>query len=186
MRKISTFCFLTINGYYKGSKEDISWHIHSEEGNRFSEEQLKSGNVLLFGRVTYEMMQQFWTSEEARSRYPEVARMMNEAEKVVLSRTLSAATWQNSRLISENALTAIRQFKATAGKNITILGSGSIVRQLSEMAMIDEYQFMIDPLAIGKGTPLFEGLEHTLSLKLKETDILQSTGTLLLTYERKD
>ena len=177
---------MTVNGYYKGNKDDISWHIHSKEGNRFSEEQLKSGNILLLGRVTYEMMYQFWTSKEARDSYPEVARMMNEAEKIVLSQTLSSVTWQNSRLINENALIALRQLKASKGKDITILGSGSIVRQLSDAAMIDEYQFMIDPLAIGKGTPLFEGMEHTLSLKLKETNILKSTGTLLLTYERQD
>ncbi|MFA6946444.1 MAG: hypothetical protein WC220_11145 [Pedobacter sp.] len=60
MRKITAFIFLTINSCYKGLNEDISWHIHGEEGNEFSENQLKADNILLFGRKTYEMMISFW------------------------------------------------------------------------------------------------------------------------------
>jgi tryptophan-rich sensory protein len=96
MRKLTVFNFVTINGYFKGSKGDISWHRHGAEENEYAAASLKSGNTLLFGRVTYEMMASYWPTPVAIKNDPIVARGMNNADKIVFSRTLKKAEWDNT------------------------------------------------------------------------------------------
>lgn len=181
MGKLSVFNFITLNGYFKGSGEDISWHKHDEEGTKFSEENMKSGNILLFGSVTYKMMANFWPSQMAYKNFPVVAEGMNNAEKIVFSKTLLKAEWKNTRIIKDNIVEEIKILKEQ-GKNMTILGSGSIVSLFAEHSLIDEYQFMVDPIAIGDGTTIFKGITHQLNLKLANTKTFKS-GSILLSYE---
>lgn len=184
MRKIKSFNFITLNGFFKGEDEDISWHLHGEEGNKFSEEQLKSQNVLLFGRCTYEMMQGFWTSQMAFDNYPIVANQMNSSEKIVITNSLKKSDWQNTKIFKGNMLDNIKQLVSSPGNDITILGSGSIVSQLTDAGLIDSYQFLIDPIAITSGVHLFETLEKHLSLNLIDCKIFKTSGQVLLTYNR--
>ncbi len=185
MNKITAFTFLTINGFYKGLNDDISWHVHGEEGNKYSEDQLAAGNILLFGRKTYEMMNSFWPTQMAFDLYPKVAEGMNNAEKIVLSNSLTKASWQHTKIISDNVIDQIKQLKSTTSKNITILGSGSIVSLLTDAGLIDEYEFLIDPIAIGNGTPIFENINAQLTLKLVSTKVFDKSGQILLTYTSK-
>jgi dihydrofolate reductase len=106
---------------------------------------------------------------------------MNKAEKIVFSKTLKKADWQNTRIISENILDEIRKLKEGAGKGMTLLGSGSILTQMADAGLIDEYQIMIDPVAITKGTPIFKNIKHQLDLKLTNTRTFKS-GAVLLCY----
>ncbi len=182
MRKLSVFNFITLNGFYKGPNEDISWHRHGAEENAYSEEALKSGNILLFGRVTYEMMAGFWPTPMAIQNNPVVAEGMNNADKIVFSRTLEKVEWNNTRLIKDNIVEEIKKLKQLPGKDITILGSGSILTQFAEQGLIDEYQFMIDPVAISNGTPIFKNISHKLDLVLTATRTFKS-GTVLLCYQ---
>jgi dihydrofolate reductase len=78
MRKLNCFNFISLNGFYKGANEDLSWHNHDEEGARFSEENLKGGATLVFGRVTYQMMEKSWTSEALIKNLPKIAEGMNK------------------------------------------------------------------------------------------------------------
>lgn len=91
MRKLTAFIFTTLNGFYKGEKNDISWHGHGKEESEFSEEMLKQNNILLFGRKTYENMLAFWPTPAAKEHFPEVARGMNSVEKIVFSNSLKKA-----------------------------------------------------------------------------------------------
>lgn len=182
MRTVSCFNFLTLDGYYKGLHEDISWHRHGGEEAAFSAERSQSDNILLFGRKTYEMMASFWPSAMAAEQFPEVAKGMNRAKKMIVSSTLKKADWTNSSIISGNLTQKIVQLKQTAEHDITILGSGSIVSQLAAENLIDEYVFMIDPVAIGKGTPLFAGLSSGINFQLINSRIFNS-GVVLLTYK---
>lgn len=184
MRTISAFNFLTINGYYKGINEDISWHIHGEEGNQYSIDQLQSGNILLFGRVTYEMMYSFWPTDMAYSLFPIVAEKMNAAEKIVVSNSLKSADWQNSRIISGDLISQISQLKNSPGKNISILGSGTLITALTDAGLIDHYDFLMDPLAIGNGTPIFQNIKNTLRLELTRTRVFEKSGSILLSYRK--
>lgn len=176
---------MTINGYFKGLNDDISWHIHGEEGNEFSENQLEADNILLFGRKTYEMMSSFWPTKMAYDNFPKVAERMNNSEKIVLTNSLTKADWQNTTILTGNTVDQIRQLKDTPGKNITILGSGTIITQLTDAGLIDEYEFLIDPIAIGKGTSIFENINTKLDLTLIDSKIFKKSGAVLLTYRRK-
>lgn len=183
MRKLTAFNFVTLDGYYKGPEEDISWHNHGIEETRYSEEMLSLGNILLFGRKTYEQMVYFWTSKMAKEIFPKVAEGMNNSEKIVFStQTEPDEIWVNTRFISGNIAESIKQLKQTPGMDLTILGSGSIITQLANENLIDEYQLMIDPFAIGQGVRLFEGLKQNLKLKLIGVRTF-SGGSVLIEYK---
>src|SRR5580698_7653703 len=132
MRKLNVFNFLTLNGFYKGLNEDISWHVHGGEEGKFSEEGAQSGSTLLFGRVTYQMMEAFWPTPAAKESMPVVADGMNKAEKIVFSKTLKKADWNNTKIIKGDLIEEVKKLKKLPGVGITILGSGSIVTQLAD------------------------------------------------------
>ena len=181
MRKLTIFNFVTLDGYYKGPKEDISWHRHGEEENKYAAGNLKSGGTLLFGRVTYEMMASYWPTQVAIKNDPAVAEGMNKADKIVFSRTLKKAEWNNTRLVKDNLVEEVRKMKQQPGKDMAVLGSGSIVAQLAQAGLVDEYQIMVDPVALGEGTSIFKGLKHKLDLQLTSTKKFKS-GVVLLCY----
>jgi dihydrofolate reductase len=182
MRIVNVFNFVTLNGFYAGVNGDISWHKHGADEGKFSEEGAQSGSTLLFGRITYEMMASFWPTPMAIQNYPVVADGMNKAEKIVFSRTLKNAEWNNTRVVSDNMVEEVKKLKQSPGVGLTILGSGSIITQLADEGLIDQYQIMIDPVAIGEGVPLFKNLKHRLDLKLTSTRTFNS-GVVLLNYE---
>ncbi|WP_417236952.1 dihydrofolate reductase family protein [Bizionia paragorgiae] len=183
MRTLNSFTFITLNGYYKGKNEDTSWHKHGGEESQYSQESLQADNILLFGRTTYEMMYSFWPTPMAAEIFPEVAAGMNRAEKIVFSNSLQSADWNNSRIIRGNIAEEIRLLKTIPGKDLTILGSGSIVSQFSDAGLIDSYQILIDPLVLSEGTSLFDKLKKRLELKLVDSRIFDS-GSVLLKYQK--
>jgi dihydrofolate reductase len=178
---LSVFNFITLNGYYKGENDDISWHVHGDEEGKFSEEGAQSDNIILFGRKTYEMMSSFWPSAMAYESFPVVADGMNKTEKIVFSKTLKDAGWNNTKIISGDIIEKIKQLKETGEKDMTILGSGSIVTQFAEAGIIDHYQIMVDPVVIGKGTPIFSELTQKINLKFTGSKVFKS-GVVLLNY----
>jgi dihydrofolate reductase len=112
---------------------------------------------------------------------PVVAAGMNNSDKIVFSRTLKKAAWNNTSLIKGNLEEEIKKLKQLPGKDLTILGSGSIVTQLAVAGLIDEYQFMVDPVALGEGTSLFQGMRGLLNLKLSSARTFES-GAVVLSY----
>jgi len=182
MRKVFAFNFITLNGYFEGPKGDISWHRHGAEENKYAADNLKSGGTLLFGRVTYEMMASYWPTPLAIKNDPIVAEGMNNADKIVFSRTLKKVEWSNTRLVKDNIVEETKKMKQMSGKSITLLGSGSIVTQFADQGLIDEYQIMVDPVVIGDGTPILKGIMHRLDLKLTRTRTFKS-GVVLLCYQ---
>lgn len=187
MGKLSVFNFMTLNGYFKGPNDDTSWHQHgNEEEGEFAAEGAQSDSIILFGRKTYEMMARFWPTDAALKSMPEVAEGMNKSEKIVFSRTLKSADpivigWKNTRIVKNNIVEEVKKLKVTSKKDMTVLGSGSVLTQLAEAGLVDTYMFMIDPLALGDGTPIFKGIGHKLELQLAETRTFKS-GAVLLTY----
>ncbi len=182
MPKLGVFNLVTLDGYFAGENGDISWHNADAEFQKTAEQQSNSGNTLLFGRVTYELMAGYWTTPQALKEDPIVAKGMNSSSKIVFSRTLKKAEWSNTRLAKGNLVAEVRALKAQPGKDLTILGSGSLVAQLAEAGLIDHYQLMVNPVVLGKGKGLFDGLKTKLSLKLTKTQAFKS-GNVLLTYQ---
>jgi dihydrofolate reductase len=183
MRKLSVFNLMTLDGYIAGQGGDISWHNVDEEFQELAKQASNSGNTLLFGRVTYELMASFWPTPEAIRNDPVVAAGMNKSEKIVFSRTLDKADWNNTRLVKDDMLGEIQKLKQQSGKGLTVLGSGSIVSQLAQHGLIDEYQILINPVVIGKGKTMFSGIKHKLSLKLTQTRTF-GNGNILLSYQQ--
>ena len=184
MGKLSVYNFVSANGCFKGANDDTSWaHQNaSKELSDFASENAHGGAILLFGRKTYEMMVSYWPTDEAKKNMPEVADGMNKAEKIVFSKTLKEAKWNNTRVIKGNIEEEVKNLKKTSDKRITILGSGSIVNQLAEKGLIDEFMIMIHPVAIGNGTPFLKDISKNIELELTRTKVFKS-GPVLLCYK---
>ena len=185
MSKITSFTFITLNGFFKGPNEDTSWHPHRGEAAEYANKASDADNILLFGRKTYEMMESFWPSPMAAELFPIVAENMNKSQKIVCSHTLKKTDWQNTTILKGDIIEQLKQLKKKGKKSITILGSGSILTQLSDANLIDEYIIMLDPIVLGKGTSVFEGIKTNLELKLVSSRTFENDGIVLLNYERK-
>ncbi|MBI3520195.1 MAG: dihydrofolate reductase family protein [Bacteroidetes bacterium] len=185
MSKLTSFTFITVNGFFKGQNEDTSWHPHGGEAAKFANDASSADNILLFGRKTFEMMASFWPSPMAAELFPIVAENMNKSQKIVCSNTLKETDWKNTTIMSGEIIEQIKQLKQSTTKNITILGSGSLLTQLSDARLIDNYTIMLDPIALGKGTSIFEGIKSNLELKLLSSRVFEKDGIVLLNYERK-
>jgi dihydrofolate reductase len=182
VRKLSAFIFITLDGYFEGpGKGDVSWHRHGPEENAYALEGLKSGSALLFGRVTYDMMAGYWPTPLAMKNDPVVAEAMNRADKIVFSRTLDKAAWSGTTVVTGDLGEEVRKLKRARGKDMTLLGSGSVLTQLAEQGLVDEYQIMVDPVILGSGSKIFGGLGRKLDLDLESTRTFKS-GVVLLGY----
>jgi dihydrofolate reductase len=183
MPRLITFTMVSLDGFICDAKGDMSWaHRQDAEWKAFSAENAKGDSTLLFGRTTYEMMASFWPSAMARQSAPETAATMNSHLKVVFSRTLREATWNNTRLASGDLATEVRKLKATPGPGLVVLGSGSIVAQLAMEGLVDEFQLAVIPVVIGSGKALFAGVSRKLNLKTIKTRAF-ANGNVLLRYE---
>ena len=183
MRKLIVFNHVTLDGYFTGANGDMSWaHKQDPEWNAFVQENASGGGELLFGRITYELMASYWPTPHAIQNAAVVAEGINNTPKVVFSRTLDKASWNNTRLVKNGMAEEVRKMKKEPGKDMVILGSGSIVSQLAEAGLIDGYQIVVSPLALGKGRTMFDGIKERLPLKLTRTRTF-GNGNVLLCYE---
>jgi len=183
MRKLLVFNSVTVDGYFTDKKGDMSWaHKDDPEWNEFVAENSSSGGELLFGRITYEMMASYWPTPAAASQFPEVAEHMNNLPKVVFSRTLDSVSWQNTKLVKGDLAEEVSKLKQERGEDIVILGSGSIISQLAPEKLIDEYQLVVNPIVLGAGRTMFDGLKEKLNLKLTNSRTFRN-GNVLLSYE---
>jgi dihydrofolate reductase len=126
-------------------------------------------------------MKSYWSTPQAMKDAPLVAQGMNSADKIVFSRTLDKAEWNNTRVVRDNISEEIKKLKEESARDSTILGSGSIVTQFAQEGFIDEFQIMVHPVALAEGTSIFKGLESQLNLELTSTRAF-SSGKALLYY----
>ena len=185
MRKLIVFNQVSLDGYFVDGNGDMSWaHKPPDdaEWNAFVAENTSGGGELVFGRVTYELMTSYWPTTLATKNAPVVAERMNSLQKVVFSRTLDKASWNNTKLLKGDLAAEIRKMKKEPGPGLAILGSGSIVSQLAQEGLIDEFQTVVNPVALGKGRTMFDGIKNKLDLKLTKTRAF-GNGNVLLCYE---
>jgi dihydrofolate reductase len=157
MRKLHVFESISVDGYFTDEDDDMSWAHAGADDKEYAawvSGNASGGGALLFGRKTYQMMEAFWPTPAAAEQMPAVARGMNAAKKYVVSKTIEP-TWQNSELLAGELTKAVAQLKASKGPDITVLGSGSVAAQLGEAGLVDAYQFVIVPIALGAGRTIF-------------------------------
>jgi dihydrofolate reductase len=183
MRRLIAFEQVSLDGFFTDANGDMSWaHKQDPEWNAFAASNASGGGALLFGRVTYEMMASFWPTPAAMERAPDVAEGMNNMPKVVFSRTLQKASWKNTTLVKGDIAAEVRKMKKEPGPGMAILGSGAIVSQLAQAGLIDEFQIVVNPIVLGKGKTLFEGVKEKIALRLIKTRAF-GNGNVVLYYE---
>jgi len=182
MPTLMVFDQVTLDGYFTSANGDMSWaHKSDPEWNEFVAGNARGGGRLVFGRVTYDMMASYWPTPQAARDNPVVAKQMNAMPKIVFSKTMDKASWSNTMLIKDDPAAAMRTLKKEPGENMVILGSGSIVSQLAQAGLVDEYQIIVNPLVLGKGKTLFATVKERVGLKLTKTRAFQN-GNVLLCY----
>jgi dihydrofolate reductase len=182
MRRLTVFDSVSLDGYFTDRRGDMSWaHKDDREWNEYVAGNAAGGGVLLFGRVTYELMAAFWPTPQARQLAPAVAEAMNEGPKVVFSRTLRAAPWTNTRLVRGDLEGEVRRLKGEDGPPLVVLGSGTIVAQLAQARLVDTYQLALNAVVLGGGRTLFEGVREPFPLTLEATRPFRN-GNVVLTY----
>lgn len=185
MPKLIVFNSVSLDGYFVDAKGSMDWAhnpVADEEWDAFVAANAQGGGRLLFGRVTYDLMASYWPTPTALTSNPVVAERMNKLPKVVFSRTMDAAAWSNTTLIKSDLPAAVRKMKIDGGEGMAILGSGSIVSQLAQERLIDEFQVVVVPVVLGQGRTMFEGIKEKLSLRLIKTRAFRN-GNVLLCYE---
>lgn len=166
MGRLSVFNQVTVDGYFADADGDMSWAKASRDAefDAFVARNASGGGRLLFGRVTYEMMASYWPTSYAAHDFPVVAARMNAMPKVVFSRTLQRADWAGTRLVAGDLVGEVARLKAEPD-DLAVLGSGSLVVQLAEAGLIDEYQIVVFPLVLGSGRTMFDGMKRRLALE---------------------
>lgn len=197
MRRIVAFNRVTANGYFAGADGGLGWVVPDEEVDQLGIQGMRGTDTILFGRRTYDLFASFWphaledsdgaTDPHRPGRRSEAMRAMatwlNDTTKLVFSRTLAEVTWKNARLLRDLDPREIAAMKGAPGKGMILFGSGSIVSQLTEHGLIDEYQFVVCPVVLAGGRPLLSGLSKGLRLDLVEARAFPS-GNVLLRYAR--
>jgi dihydrofolate reductase len=178
MARLMAFNQVSLDGYFVDSNGDMSWaHKDDDEWREFAASNASGEGRLLFGRITYELMKSYWPTPLAMQN-PVVAESMNSLPKIVFSRTLRQPTWNNTRIINGDLAEEVRKLKQEPEPDIAILGSGSIIAQLAGEGLIDEYQVVVNPIALGGGRTMFEGIKEKLTLTRTFAN-----GNLLIRYE---
>jgi dihydrofolate reductase len=195
MRRIMAFNRVTADGYFTSSDGKLDWVVPEPQLDKEAGEGMSGQGAILFGRRTYEMFQAFWphaledpgTAPDPHMpgrRSPEIRAMavwINEAAKIVFSRTLEDVTWKNTRLLHAFDPREVEAMKKQPGPDMLIFGSGSIASQLTEHGLIDEYRFVVGPVLLGSGRPLISGVPKSSRLDLLEAKTYPS-GNVMLRY----
>jgi len=182
MRKLMVFNMMSLDGFIADGQGDMSWaHQHDEEWNAFVSGNVSGDALMVFGRVTYDLMAGYWPTPAAAANSPLVAKRMNQFEKIVFSRRMERASWQNTTLLKGDLTEEVKRLKAVAGPGLVILGSASLVRQLTAARLIDEYQIALNPVVLGGGKSMFAGLDERVNLKLVDSRTFKN-GNVFLTY----
>ena len=179
MRRLIVSNLMSLDGFFEGPKKELDWCVVDEEFLAYSREMLGSVDGILFGRATYEHMAGYWPSAPK----DEIAEKMNGLPKIVFSRTLAKAEWNNSRLIKNNVAQEVAKLKQHPGKDLVILGSATLASFLLQEGLIDEYRVILNPVLLGGGNPLFKGIKQRLRLNLQKTKLFGS-GVIVLYYQK--
>ena len=180
-RRIVMFNWVSADGYFAGPDGSLEWVVPDEDQAKAAAKSIPGFDTVLFGRRTYELFEGFWRHAvvddsgtvpdpyhpgRRSSEHGAIAIALNGMTKLVFSRTLKSVTWRNSRLLREFDPREIETMKRQPGKDLVVFGSGSIVSQLTQHGLIDEYQFVVCPILLGSGRPLLSDVSTRLRLDL--------------------
>jgi dihydrofolate reductase len=179
MRKLIAGINMTVDGFC-----DHTAGIADDELHQHYNHLLRSTDTILFGRITYQLMESSWPQivENPTGDKPidEFAILIDNVSKIVYSRTLKKVDWKNTILKKEISKEEIVELKRQEGKSI-LVGSPSLIVAFTQLDLIDEYQLCVHPIVLGKGLPLFKNIQERINLKLLKTKPFAS-GVVALFY----
>src|SRR5262245_15470355 len=179
LRRIIASEMVTVDGFFSGPNGELDWFVQDEEGDKFANELLDSVDAILYGRTTYQMMAGYWLHASGS-----FAEQTNRLPKLVFTSTLEETPWgewDNASPVKGLLADEIAKLKDEPGGDLVIYGSGSVVQALSRLGAIDEYRLVVNPVLLGAGRPLFDGLAERRNLKLIES-VGWPSGCVALTY----
>ena len=195
MRRIIAFDHVSADGFFAAEDGKLDWVVSDEELTQFNLANMVNADAILFGRRTYEMFESFWPEAIRDPRGAEdphhggyrsqatrrVGEWIDGATKIVFSRSRAAATWRGSFVFGEFDAARVDALKREPGKNMLLLGSGEVTRLMTRHRLIDEYQFGVVPVVLGRGRKLLDDVRVPLTMSLLESRAFP-TGTVLLRY----
>jgi dihydrofolate reductase len=190
MRKIAVLNRVSIDGFFASLNQKtwgMDWFIQDPEVDKAVHGSGDSTDTLLLGGITYKGFERSWTpwlkDPKAPKEMKAVAEELTKLTKVVFSKSLkeNEITWENTKLFHSNLIEEVKKLKQEKGGGILIMGSGTIVQQLANEGLIEDYLFIVTPVVAGEGKPLFKDVKQ-FSLKLLETKTFNS-GNVVLHYE---
>ena len=188
MRKVILLMHVSLDGFVGGPQGEVDWIKIDNEMYHDVDELLKTVDTALYGRVTYQMMENYWPTVPHNSSSTQFelhhADWVEHVHKIVFSKSLDKVTWNNTRLIKENIQEEVLKLKQQPGKDMMIFGSPSIAHLFMKLDLIDAYRIMVNPVILGKGIPLFQDINDRKKLTLLQAKTFQS-GVVGLHYERK-
>lgn len=180
MRKIIAGINMTIDGFC-----DHTAGLPDEEIHQHYAELLNNADAILYGRITFELMG-FWKTlvknPSGEKTMDDFALAMEKIPKIVFSYTLKNTDWDSAKLANQSIEEVVSQLKQQPGRDI-LIGSRSLIVELANLNLIDEYQLCIHPVVIGKGLPLFDKINDRTVFKLLKTKTFES-GAIILYYKR--
>jgi dihydrofolate reductase len=196
VRKILVFNRITIDGMFAGPDGDIDWFVPDPEIDQevFGKQQIGAPDTVLFGKTTYEMFESYWPKvaqgaanleyspegEEALIAEREIAELLTRMTKIVVSHEPRTFTWENSTAFEGELIDEVKKLKTGEGGDIIIFGSGTIVQQLQDANLIDDYWFILTPVVLGRGKPQFKDVKQ-FNAELVSSKAFNS-GNILLHY----
>jgi len=186
MPELSVFNSVSLDGYFTDDNNNYSFAHEGAtdpEVMKFTKGNAQGANALIFGRVTYDLMSAWWPTPAAAKAMPEISEGMNKAPKYVFSRTLDAADWSNTTVLKGDPAAEMARLKQTPGPDMTILGSGTIVAQLTAAGLIDDVQLMVCPVLLGAGKSMFAGVTGKPRWTLSRSRTFKN-GRVFLAYTR--
>lgn len=189
MRKIISLIHLSLDGLTSGPNDELDWITYDRELEQYAHSMHDLTDAVIWGRKTYEGMAGYWLTvpgnPDSTEPEREHARWLDNATKIVVSRTLDRIDWNgldNTVLIKDYIAETINTIKQQPGKDIWFLGSPNLAQTFMQLDLIDEYRININPTMLGVGKPLFANIDRQIPLRLLETNTLKS-GVVTLRYE---
>lgn len=183
MQRVLAFNNVSMDGLFSDTDGGVGWAKRdSEELTEYVRQSRRDISTYLFGKTTYQMFAGFWPTPAGKAANPYFAKILTEGKKVVFSKSLKKADWENTHIESEADARTIGRVRSSSDGDCLIFGSGTLVRDLTEKGLIDEYQLVLNPVILGSGRPLFSPLSKNVEMQLVESKPFKN-GTVLLRYQ---
>jgi dihydrofolate reductase len=188
MRKVVVLMHTSLDGFLAGPNGEMDWITFDEELADDVGKITANADTALYGRITYEMMESYWPtageSPTASKHDIEHSNWVNNALKVVFSKSLKETDWKNTMIVKDKIAETISDMKNQQGKNLLLIGSASIAHEFMKHNLIDEYRINVNPVILGTGIPLFKNVNDRVNLNLVQSKVFKS-GVVALQYSSK-